>query len=207
MYSLSRSSTFSYIPAFLLKCNNLLSPPSVNPLTYALAYLLPIWPPGFVQSWILEKVLKFVQQFFRPGKSLENGGKVWKNGKKSWFFFQSYNKCNWKSLDFGSKNYPATCLPELICYSNHFSPNTYLSSFPLTSRAAYPPIHQCRKPSYPSPYLPTYLPTYLPSLQSSYLRANLPAYLAAYLPTYIHTYLPPYQPTYIRANLPTHLTT
>ena len=91
------------------------------------------------------------------------------------FFFQSYNKCKWKSLDFGCKNYPATCLPELICYSNHFSPNTYLSSFPLTSRAAYPPIHQCRKPSYPSPYLPTYLPTYLAS--------NLLTYLPTYLPT------------------------
>ena len=202
MYSLSRSSTFSYIPAFLLKCNNLLSPPSVNPLTYALAYLLPIWP-GFVQS------LEFLKKSWNLSSNFSDLEKVWKIEVKSGkmvksldFFFQSYNKYKWKSLDFGSKNYPATCLPELICYSNHFSPNTYLSSFPLTSRAAYPPIHQCRKPSYPSPYLPTYLP----SLQSSYLPANLPAYLAAYLPTYIHTYLPPYQPTYIRANLPTYLT-
>ena len=45
------------------------------------------------ESWILEKVLKFAQQFSKPGKSLENGNKVWKNGKKSWvFFFQSNNK-------------------------------------------------------------------------------------------------------------------
>ena len=42
--------------------------------------------PGFIQSWILEKVLKFAQQFFRPGKSLENRDKVWKNSKKSEFF-------------------------------------------------------------------------------------------------------------------------
>ena len=33
---------------------------------------------GFVQSWILEKVLKYAQQFSRPGKSLENRGKVLK---------------------------------------------------------------------------------------------------------------------------------
>ena len=44
------------------------------------------------ESWILEKVLKFAQRFSRPGKSLENGDKVWKNGKKSWVYFQSYNK-------------------------------------------------------------------------------------------------------------------
>ena len=41
------------------------------------------------ESWILEKVLKFAQQFSKPGKSLENGNKVWKNGKKSWVFFFS----------------------------------------------------------------------------------------------------------------------
>ena len=46
------------------------------------------------ESWILEKVLKFSQQFSRPEKSLENKDKVWKNGKNSWvFFFQSYSKC------------------------------------------------------------------------------------------------------------------
>ena len=38
------------------------------------------------ESFILEKVLKFAQQFFRPGKSLENGDKVWKDGIKSRFF-------------------------------------------------------------------------------------------------------------------------
>ena len=51
-----------------------------------------VFNTGFVQSWILEKVLKFAKQFSRPGQSLENGDKVWKNGKKV-FFFQSYNKC------------------------------------------------------------------------------------------------------------------
>ena len=47
------------------------------------------------ESWILVKILKFAQQFSRPGKSLENGDKVQKNGGKSWFFFtfQCYNKC------------------------------------------------------------------------------------------------------------------
>ena len=34
------------------------------------------------ESWILEKVLKFVQQFSKPGKSLEN----------SLHFFQSYSE-------------------------------------------------------------------------------------------------------------------
>ena len=33
---------------------------------------------GFVQSWILEKILKIAQQFSRPGKSLKNRGKVLK---------------------------------------------------------------------------------------------------------------------------------
>ena len=45
------------------------------------------------ESWILEKVLKFAQQFSRPGKSLENWDKVLKNGTKSRVFFESYNKC------------------------------------------------------------------------------------------------------------------
>ena len=41
------------------------------------------------ESWILEKVLKFSQQFSRPEKGLENKDKVWKNGKN---FVQSYSK-------------------------------------------------------------------------------------------------------------------
>ena len=45
------------------------------------------------ESWILKKVLKCVQLFSRPGKSLEEM-KSGKNDKKSWvFFFQIYNKC------------------------------------------------------------------------------------------------------------------
>ena len=39
-----------------------------------------------IESFILEKVLKFAQQFFRPGKSLENGDKVWKDGIKSYLY-------------------------------------------------------------------------------------------------------------------------
>ena len=42
------------------------------------------------ESWILEKVLKFAQQFSRPGKSLENRDKVW-NMVKSLEYFQSNN--------------------------------------------------------------------------------------------------------------------
>ena len=40
--------------------------------------------PGFVQSL---EFLKFANQFSRPGKSLENKDKVWKNGRKSGEFF------------------------------------------------------------------------------------------------------------------------
>ena len=44
---------------------------------------------GFIQSLeFLKKVLKFVQQFSRPGKSLENRDEVYEN----WVFIQSYNK-------------------------------------------------------------------------------------------------------------------
>ena len=56
------------------KCNTLISISSQ------------VFNTGFVQSWILEKGLKFAKQFSRPGQSLENGDKVWKNGKKSFFF-------------------------------------------------------------------------------------------------------------------------
>ena len=46
------------------------------------------------ESWILEKVLKFVQQFSRPEKSLEIEIKSAKMVKScNFFFFQSYNKC------------------------------------------------------------------------------------------------------------------
>ena len=39
---------------------------------------------------VLEKVLKFAQQFSRSGKSLENGDEVWKNGKKTSFFLRQH---------------------------------------------------------------------------------------------------------------------
>ena len=39
---------------------------------------------------VLEKVLKFAQQFSRSGKSLENGDEVWKNGKKRSFFLRQH---------------------------------------------------------------------------------------------------------------------
>ena len=62
----------------LLSCNTWLSSAGVSSQ---------VFNTGFVQSLILEKVLKFAQQFSRPGQSLEGGDKVWKNGKKSFFFF------------------------------------------------------------------------------------------------------------------------
>ena len=156
------------------------------------------------ESWILEKVLKFVQQFFRPGKSLENGGKVWKNGKKSWFFFKATTSASEKVLILDSKT---TQLP--ACQNLAAILTTFLQ-IPTYHPSHLPPVPLILQSTNAASHLislPSYLPTYLPSLQSSYLPANLPAYLSAYLPTYIHTYLPPYQPTYIRANLPTYLTT
>ena len=47
------------------------------------------------ESRILEKILKFAQQFSRPRQSLENRDKVWKKWQKAFefFFFQSYSKC------------------------------------------------------------------------------------------------------------------
>ena len=57
-------------------------------------------------SWILEKkVLKLAQQFSRPRKSLENGYKVYKNGKSLFLIFFSklqqvlfYNKCFMRAI-------------------------------------------------------------------------------------------------------------
>ena len=43
------------------------------------------------EAWILEKVLKFAQQFSRPGKSLENEDKVWENDKKSRGIFFAFH--------------------------------------------------------------------------------------------------------------------
>ena len=45
------------------------------------------------EAWLLEKVLKFAQQFSRHGKSLENRDSVKKMVKRLKFFFESYNKC------------------------------------------------------------------------------------------------------------------
>ena len=62
------------------------------PLPYSVATNdFTLFTRGFVQS--LEKALKFVQQFSRPGKIWKierNSGEMVKSLK---FFFQSYNKC------------------------------------------------------------------------------------------------------------------
>ena len=44
---------------------------------------------GIVQSREFLKKSWNLQQFSRPGKSLENEDKVWKNVKKSWVFFKA----------------------------------------------------------------------------------------------------------------------
>ena len=52
------------------------------------------------ESWILKKVLKFVQLFSRPGKSLEEM-KSGKNDKKSWvFFFPNLQQVLYKGIFF-----------------------------------------------------------------------------------------------------------
>ena len=51
------------------------------------------------KSWILTKVLNFIQLFFRPGKSEENGWSLEKM-KKVLSFFLSYNKCFISDLFF-----------------------------------------------------------------------------------------------------------
>ena len=48
------------------------------------------------ESWILEKVLKFVQQFFRPGKILENRDEVYEN----WVFFSKLQQMLYKWIFF-----------------------------------------------------------------------------------------------------------
>ena len=49
---------------------------TLSPLGFAM------YRPGFEKSleFLKKKVLKFAQKFFRLGKSLENGDKVWKSG-------------------------------------------------------------------------------------------------------------------------------
>ena len=74
-------------------------------------------------SWILEKkVLKLAQQFSRPRKSLENGYKVYKNGKSLFLiFFQSYNKCYfttsalWEPFFLFWSNPTQSCPHKYIC--------------------------------------------------------------------------------------------
>ena len=65
---------------------------TVSFLRITLAYNMSVFIRVLTESWILEKVLKFAQQFSRV--------KSWKNGKKSGVFFQSYNKCF--TIDFFS---------------------------------------------------------------------------------------------------------
>ena len=58
---------------------------------------------GFVQSWILEKVLKFAQHFPDRGKVWKIEVKSWKNGKKSWVFLKAAQQVlqKWKFFHVG----------------------------------------------------------------------------------------------------------
>ena len=71
-------------------------------------------------SWILEKkVLKLAQQFSRPRKSLENGYKVYKNGKSLFLiFFQSYNKCFFTTSAYESHFF---CFDQILLNLAHTS--------------------------------------------------------------------------------------
>ena len=177
MYSLSRSSTFSYIPAFLLKCNNLLSPPSVNPLTYALAYLLPIWPPGFVQS------LEFLKKSWNLSSNFSDLEKVWKMEVKSGkmvksldFFFKATTSATEKVLILDPKTTQLPACPNLSAILTTFLqiPTYHPSHLPPV-----PLILQSTNAASHLIHLPTFLPTYLPT----YLASNLLTYLPTYLPT------------------------
>ena len=70
------------------------------------------------ESWILKKVLKFVQLFSRPGKSLEEM-KSGKNDKKSWvFFFPNLQQVLYKGIFF------------VFFVSNLIQPLPYVCSVP-----------------------------------------------------------------------------
>ena len=64
------------------------------------------------ESWILEKVLKFAQQFSRLGKSLENRNKVWKKMVKSLEVFWKLEQVHYKSNFFpvGQIVFNFTCM-------------------------------------------------------------------------------------------------
>ena len=81
-------------------------------LTFALDVVLILWgeiccwsilglEAEFVtESWILEKVLKFAQQFSRPEKSLGNRDKVWKKMVKSLEVFWKLQQVLYKWIFF-----------------------------------------------------------------------------------------------------------
>ena len=70
------------------------------------------------ESWILKKVLKFVQLFSRPGKSLKEM-KSGKNDKKSWvFFFPNLQQVLYKGIFF------------VFFVSNLIQPLPYVCSVP-----------------------------------------------------------------------------
>ena len=52
------------------------------------------------ESWILEKVLKFAQQFPDLGKVWKIEVKSWKNGKKSWVFLKAVQQVLQKWIFF-----------------------------------------------------------------------------------------------------------
>ena len=205
MYSLSRSSTFSYIPAFLLKCNNLLSPPSVNPLTYALTYLLPIWPPGFVQS------LEFLKKSWNLSSNFSDLEKVWKMELKSGkmvksldFFFKATTSASEKVLILDPRT---TQLPACQNLSAILTTFLQIPTYHPSHLPPVPLILQSTNAASHLIHLPTFLPTYLPTYLASNLLTNLPTYLPTYLPTCQPTYIPTYRPTNLRIYVPIYLPT
>ena len=70
------------------------------------------------ESWILKKVLKFVQLFSRPGKSREEM-KSGKNDKKSWEFFSNLQQVLFKWFFF-----------RFFFFSNLIQPLPYVCSVP-----------------------------------------------------------------------------
>ena len=79
------------------------------------------------ESWIFEKVMKFAQQFSRPGKSMENGWRSWV------FFFQSYNKCFRSEIYFVLfKHYSFKLTRMFVAYNEESFVPAFLRSLLIT---------------------------------------------------------------------------